>query len=612
MTDPAGTAEAAATPDTAALDAALQSKAEDLAYLLLADAETKRTHREKAQRARLDRLLSRPAGRSLILALTDEVLRIRDPARAARVLRGLAGGDLDHAGLGRIDRASLTLGAFIGSALPRAVIPVVRGRVQREMAGVILPASPPRLARHVAKRRAQGIRLNVNVLGEAVLGEDEARRRLDRVVDVLSNPAVDYVSVKISSICSQLDVLAFDLEVDRIAERLRVLYDTAGKYRPAKFVNLDMEEYRDLDLTLSVFRKVLDEERYLGMQAGIVLQAYLPESLPALQELCEWARDRHRGGGEPIKVRIVKGANLAMERVDAELHGWPAAPVGTKDETDASYKRMVDVVLDPANDPAVRVGVASHNLFELAWAASMAAERGATSRTEFEMLEGMSPAVAEAAAEKLDGVLLYAPVVARNELEAAIAYLVRRLDENSGPDNFITHQFSMSAGSAAWQRERDRFRRSVGQRYERPVRTNRVQNRSREKGRSVRPGRFCNEPDTDFTLGVNRHWALQHLRAVKESGRPEYRPVVNGRTVGGPATESGIDPSSGQDCYRWRPARSDEVDEAVAAARRAGPEWWGQDPARRREILLRAADSLARRRGRLLAVMAHDTGKTLR
>ncbi len=147
-------------------------------------------------------------------------------------------------------------------------------------------------------------------------------------------------------------------------------------------------------------------------------------------------------------MRVVKGANLAMEHVDAELHGWPAAPFATKDETDANYKRMLDVVLDPVNDPAVRVGVASHNLFEVAWAASMAAERGATHRTEFEMLEGMSPAVAEAAADRFGGLLLYAPVVARGELEAAIAYLVRRLDENSGPDNFITHQFSMSPGSA--------------------------------------------------------------------------------------------------------------------------------------------------------------------
>jgi RHH-type proline utilization regulon transcriptional repressor/proline dehydrogenase/delta 1-pyrroline-5-carboxylate dehydrogenase len=313
-------------------------------------------------------------------------------------------------------------------------------------------------------------------------------------------------------------------------------------------------------------------------------------------------------------VRLVKGANLAMERVDAELHGWPAAPFAAKAETDANYKRMLDLVFDPANDPAVRVGVASHNLFELAWAASMAAKRGATRRTEFEMLEGMSPAVSEAAAGRFGGLLLYAPVVARHELEAAIAYLVRRLDENSGPDNFITHQFSMSPGSSVWETERERFRRSVRQRQDQPQPTNRTQDRSAERGRAAGTGPgFANEPDTDFTLEVNRNWAIGHMRAVKSSGLPEYRPVVAGRTAGGPAAEIGIDPSRpGTACYRWRSAGEEEVEEAIAAARDAGSQWWEEKPSRRRQVLLGAAHSLALRRGRLLAVMAYDTGKTLR
>jgi RHH-type transcriptional regulator, proline utilization regulon repressor / proline dehydrogenase / delta 1-pyrroline-5-carboxylate dehydrogenase len=604
----------AANRGPAANDVAVRERAEALAEGLLADAATRRSRREKSQSARLAGVLSHPGGRSLILALTDEVLRIRDPERAAAVLRGLTRDDIQQTGLGHLDLTALTAGAYIGSAVPSAVIPAVRQRVRREMSGVILRASPRRLARHVAKRRRQGIRLNVNVLGEAVLGEDEAQARLARVIGVLSNPSVDYVSVKISSICSQLDVLAFDHEVDRIAVRLRTLYDRAGRYRPAKFVNLDMEEYRDLGLTLSVFRKVLDEDRYLGTEAGIVLQAYLPDSLPALGELCAWARARHRRGGAGIKVRVVKGANLAMETVDAELHGWPAAPFATKEETDANYKRMLDILLDPVNDPAVRVGVASHNLFEVAWAASMAAARGATHRTEFEMLEGMSPAVAEAASDRFGGLLLYAPVVARGELEAAIAYLVRRLDENSSPDNFITHQFSMSPGSAIWETERQRFRRSVGHRHEQPARTNRVQDRGAEKRRlAAFASSFANEPDTDFTLEVNRTWALGHLGRVESSGLPEYRPVVAGQVAGGVATETGIDPSRPSvECYRWRPADASEVEAAIGAARAAGAEWWALEASERRRVLLGAAGALARRRGRLLAVMAFDTGKTLR
>jgi RHH-type proline utilization regulon transcriptional repressor/proline dehydrogenase/delta 1-pyrroline-5-carboxylate dehydrogenase len=481
------------------------------------------------------------------------------------------------------------------------------------MAGVILPANRWRLARHAEHRRRQGIRLNVNVLGEAILGEDEAEQRLQRVLDVLAQPAVDYVSVKISSICSQLDVLRFDREVERIAVRLRRLYDAANAFRPAKFVNLDMEEYRDLELTGAVFRRVLDEDAYAGTSAGIVLQAYLPDSLPALEDLCDWARRRRDRGGAPVKVRLVKGANLAMERVDAELHGWPAAPFATKDETDANYKRMLDVLLDPANDGAVRLGVASHNVFELAWALTEASSRGGRDRLDVEMLEGMAPALAEVAAARFGGLRLYAPIVARGDIEAAIAYLVRRLDENSGPDNFLTHSFSLRVGSPAWKTEADRFRAAVAVRHRPAVPTRRIQHRAASTGRTVAGPGFANEPDTDFSIAANREWIKQHLEQVRKAGLPDYRPVVGGRTVDGTPTETGVDPSNGGEAaYHWLSADRPLAEEAVASARIAGAGWAATPLADRRRLLEAAADNLARRRGELLAVMGVDAAKTMR
>ncbi len=231
------------------------------------------------------------------MALTDEVLRIRQPDQVAAVLAGLAADRPHAAALGRIDGAALLAGGRLGPRLPRLVVPAARPRVRAEMAGVILPANRWRLARHAERRRRQGIGLNVNVLGEAILGEDEAEQRLQRVLDVLAQPAVNYVSVKISSISSQLDVLRFEREVERLAGRLRRLYDAANGFRPAKFVNLDMEEYRDLELTLAVFRRVLDEDTYAGTTAGIVLQAYLPDSLPGPGgAVAEWARRRRDRG----------------------------------------------------------------------------------------------------------------------------------------------------------------------------------------------------------------------------------------------------------------------------------------------------------------------------
>ncbi len=607
-------------------------RAESMAASLLVDAAARRRPRERRQAARLARILADPAGRSAILALTDEVLRIDDPPKAADVLAGvvLSGGGVaddwrSARFLGPGDRLLYLAGGRLARYLPAAVMPLLRRRVLAEMSGVVLPADRVRLARHIARRRSQGMRLNVNVLGEAVLGEDEATRRLEQILDVLSRSSVDYVSVKVSAICSQLDVLDFDHEVGRVADRLRLLYRSAASAQPSKFVNLDMEEYRDLDLTVAVFREVLDEPEFRHLDAGIVLQAYLPDSLGALESLCSWARHRRddtRDGDRRagvVKVRLVKGANLAMEAVDAELHGWTRAPFATKAETDANYKRMLSTALDPLNDGAVRVGVATHNLFELAWAATVADSLGQQHRLELEMLEGMSPAVSEAVASRFGGLLLYAPVVDAADLEAAIAYLVRRLDENGAPQNFLAHQFSMALGSPAWSEETRRFRsavsaaRSGGGRN--PGATRRRQDRSEEEsaGVSAAASPFANQPDTDFTRAVNRKWVAAHVRRVGDEGLPEYRPVIGGRPTREPADQMGIDPGRpARPAYRWASASPETVHEAIAAARTGREEWASTPPGERAAILRQAAAGLGRNRGRLLAVMAVDTAKTVR
>ena len=171
------------------------------------------------------------------------------------------------------------------------------------------------------------------------VGDDEAADRLRRILAQLRSPDVDYVSVKLSSIAASLSVLAFEDTVERLAPRLASVYRAARGSDPAKFVNLDMEEYRDLHLTMATFRRVLGpggDERLSDLEAGIVLQAYLSDSLPALAELTTWARQRVAAGGAAIKVRLVKGANLAMECVDAELHGWSQAPYLTKADVDGA------------------------------------------------------------------------------------------------------------------------------------------------------------------------------------------------------------------------------------------------------------------------------------
>ncbi len=272
---------------------------------------------------------------SFSMALTDEVARITDPARAVERLRSLLADTGSPRFLGPVDRVLLRGAALVGPVAPRIVAAGLRWRLRRESASIVLDAEDPAFTRHVARRRAEGFRLNVNLLGEAILGDDEAHRRRDDLLARIDRPDVDYVSVKISAVSAQLSSLAFDETVDRVVEALLPLYRRAMRAEPRVFVNLDMEEYRDLALTLAAFERILALPGLDDADVGIVLQAYLPDSHAAFDDIARWTGERRRRGGGAVKVRIVKGANLAMERVDAELHGWPAAPYPTKADVDA-------------------------------------------------------------------------------------------------------------------------------------------------------------------------------------------------------------------------------------------------------------------------------------
>jgi RHH-type proline utilization regulon transcriptional repressor/proline dehydrogenase/delta 1-pyrroline-5-carboxylate dehydrogenase len=389
----------------------------------------------------------------------------------------------------------------------------VAARMKADSARVILPGESGPLHRYLSTRKQEGFRINLNHLGEAVLGEEEAKHRLDAMLGHLADPAVNYLSVKISAIFSQIQMIAWDDTLAAIKARLRLLYLAAAK--GGKFVNLDMEEYRDLALTMAAFRETLEEPEFQMLSAGIVLQAYLPDSWVAQRELTAWALQRVASGGAPIKIRLVKGANLAMEKVEAEMHGWHPAPYGSKAETDANFRRMLEYGCLPEHAKAVCLGVASHNLFDVALALTLREANGVEDRVEIEMLEGMANHQARAVRDAAGSLLLYAPAVRSDDFLSAMAYLVRRLDENTAPENFLRDMFAMRPGSAEWLRQRQRFIQGWHDRQ-----TVSTESRRLHSTYDSHQATFQNEPDSDWTQPKTRHALNEAIRAWQSEPLP--------------------------------------------------------------------------------------------
>jgi len=154
--------------------------------------------------------------------------------------------------------------------------------------------------------------LQSNLLGEAVLGDKEAEHRLSETKRLLARDDVDYVSIKVSAVSGPHQHWAFDEVVETAVRRLTPLYELAASSSPKKFINLDMEEYKDLDLTIEVFTKILDQPQLKDLEAGIVLQAYLPDTLAAMQHLQEWAAKRVAAGGSGVKVTVGSSLKKAV------------------------------------------------------------------------------------------------------------------------------------------------------------------------------------------------------------------------------------------------------------------------------------------------------------
>lgn len=541
-------------------------------------------------------VLEDEAGLDYTVAFVDGVVRPEDQDVAARHLAEIGG--LNPKFLPWYLRTPALVGGTVGKFIPEVSVPAARKAFAYLVGDLVVDVTDDKLGPAIRRLKSEGARLNMNLLGEAVLGDKEADKRLADTRKLLERDDVDYVSLKVSAVTGPHNPWGYDEVVEHAVEQLLPLYQYAAKHPSDKFINLDMEEYRDLHLTIDVFKRILNRPEMLELEAGIVLQSYLPDTLNAMKDLQDWAAQRRSRGGAPIKVRVVKGANLAMERVDAAMRGWELTTWESKQATDANYLRILDWAMMPERIENIRLGIAGHNLFTLAAAWELAGERGVRGGIEVEMLSGMATQQASAVREDVGDLLLYVPVVHPEEYDVAISYLVRRLEENSADENFMASIFDIGTSAAAFDKEKKRFLAAVQQMEregDRRVGPNRLQDRtSEEEAEIAKPVRspsgdwtFNNTPDSDPALPANLEWARGIASRVNDS-------------------KLGIETID-----KAMISTHDELDRMIAKARRGGGKWAKKSAAERADILHRAGVEICKRRGDLIEVAGSELGKSL-
>lgn len=552
----------------------MKEKAIALAEELLREAQKLETPEEKKRETLLHQMINSAKGRAFSTAVTDQCFRSKNWVRGADQLTFLLQMWGMPTFLPFFKRLELQAFFYVGRYFPKLSMPLIRKAIRKETSEVVVPGESELLHRHLEKRKKEKVHINLNRIGEAILGEKEAQHRLGINLKDLSSPEIDYISVKVSTLFSQMNLLGWEKTLSILSERLRILY------RTGKFINLDMEEYRDLLITVELFRRVLSEPEFINTSAGIVLQSYLPDSFPIQQQLTQWAQERIKKGGSPIKIRLVKGANLAMEKLEANLRGWPQTPYPTKAEVDANYLRMIDYGCQLENAKAAHVGIGSHNLFDIAYALILRKERGIKPFVTFEMLEGMADPIRKAVQNRAGDMLLYMPVVTEEEFPSAIAYLVRRLDENTSPENFLKVLFDLQPNSQEWQKQAQLFSDAFDLNPSTIPR--RTQNRLEKPTLPNKETPFENESDTDWSLPNNRLWGE---KIAKEWSQKKLTP---------------------------RP-KADEAQMQIALenSSEAFQQWSKKSVAERSDLLFAIANALRCNRDILVGAMMANTYKTI-
>jgi NAD-dependent aldehyde dehydrogenases len=582
------------------------------------------TSEERREQRKYALMVQRPQDKKFLVKMLDESSQIHDRKKLAKRIKTL----IDRYGipefLNKRDALLFKIYRSFGHYFDFIAIPIIKKRLRTDTSKVIIDEARPELTDHLATRYKEKIGQNVNLLGEVVLGNGEADKRYYHYLDALEYPDINYISVKISGIYAQTHALNYEESFPELVRRMSTLYQKAmdnpyiDEYgvKRSKFVNLDMEEYKDAHFTMRLFKEVLSMPQFKDYSGGIVVQAYLPDAYGFQTELLEFAKARVAAGGAPIKMRIVKGCNLEMETVVSSLRGWANPVRSSKTEVDANYLHLLERGLLPENAEVLHLGVASHNLFTIAYAYLLAKKYNTTEYMSFEMLEGMANHVWRAQSILGNHVILYTPVVKDEHFLNAVSYLVRRMDENTAPDNFLTHSFNLKPDTEAWGFLQRQFEDAYALKDKITHIPTRIQDRNKPYLSISAGDEMINEPDTDFDLEQNQKWVRNIFAKWKKTinDTPEIIPLqIGADMVVTDKRHKYMDRCQNDEvCVcEMSIAGKEDVERILEIAQNDPAEWRKTTLEQRHIIMYKAADNLADLRGDLIGCMCAVTGKTV-
>lgn len=498
-------------------------------------------------------------------------------------------------------------GLGLGSLAPGIMASAVKKNVTSMAKMFITGESPQDALPALKKARKQKITFTADLLGEATLSEKEAGEYLGRYLELIkwlaedaksweTIPQIDEdengpipkvnVSVKVTALYSQIDEAAWDQSLAIAKERLREVFRTA--MASGVFINLDMEQYAHKDFLLRVFEDLVMEPEFREYRHwGIVIQAYLRDAAEDVERMVALAKRR----GVPFSIRLVKGAYWDFETVLARQKGWRVPVYLNKKESDASFELCARKLID--GYPHIRLALGSHNVRSIAAAITYAKSKGLDPRAvELQMLFGMADSIKRTLVREGYRVREYATI---GELIPGMAYLVRRLLENTSNESFLRSKFADNVSPEVLLKDpRADLIASDGSPMHDPL-------------------TFVNEPPADFAIPAQREAMQKALGDWRARFGRTYPLIIDGREVKTQRTLTRVNPSKTSEVVgHVAVAGTAEAEQALQVAKKALPAWTATPFEERARLLDKLADKFAAEKYSLSALQVLEVGKQWR
>lgn len=501
----------------------------------------------------------------------------------------------------------------LGKVKPDSMVAKIAAKqIEKQMTGMakkfIAGEDAKEAMKALKKLWKQDLAFTLDLLGEATLSEIEADdyyKRYEEIIDTLVGEVSDWkekpqlenapwgtvprvnVSIKVSALFSQIDPIDPAGSIDGIKARLIPLFRKAKE--TGAFVNLDMEHHDYKDLTIELFKSILSEPEFSDFpNAGIAIQAYLRDTLEDLQSLTLWAKQR----GTAITIRLIKGAYWDFETIHSNQEGWRNPVWAKKWETDANFEACTELLLD--NHEHIRLAIGSHNVRSIAHAIAYSKKHNLEpSALEFQMLYGMAEPIKLAMTDLGYRVREYVPI---GKMIPGMAYLVRRLLENTSNESWLRHSYA------------DGY--SVEQLLAAPAPPDDCgPTNGREHLNPLNETGFRNWPMLDFADHKERDTFQQSLAQISQKN---VSVILNNEVLACDASLESINPNTGEKLGEVAMANLGMAENAVEIAKDRKLMWTTTPVSERTAMVRKLATLMDENRYKIAGWMVKEVGKNWR